>query len=291
MSRSADRAVAAVLRLAVRALRVLPPGVVRPLGSALGEVTWRLDRRHPRVARRNLETAMPELAPAEHRAIARRCFRRQGSLLFDNVHLGGLSPERLCRRLELEGWDNFRRAEEAGRGVLLISGHLGVHELIVHAVPIYKGPVDIVARASGKRPVDDVVGGLRLRHGNRLIPKRGAVWSMLEALRAGGRVAIMPDQRVHPNEGIEVPFFGRPSSTSPFPARVSQRTGAPALPIFGYQVEGGRYRLVARPPIFPRGEGDAETQRLAAAYLAVIEEEIRRRPEEWLWMHERWRRH
>ena len=161
----------------------------------------------------------------------------------------------------------------------------------MHAVPIYKGPVGIVARATGKRRTDAVLGALRERHGNRLIAKRGAVWGMLETLRDGGRVAIMPDQRVHPNEGIEVPFFGRSSFTSPFPARVSQRTGAPALPIFAYQAPGGRYRLLAREPIFPQGRGDDETLRLSAAYLAVIEEEIRRQPEEWLWMHERWRRH
>lgn len=291
MKQAGDRLAAATLELLIAAIQRLPVGAVRRLGAAGGELALRIDRRHPRVARRNLEAALPDLPAAEHRAILRRCFRRQGSLMFDNIRVGRLPPDELCRRLDLEGWEHFRRAEEAGRGVLLISGHLGVHELIAHAVPIYKGPVDIVARATGKRRVDRVLEGLRRRHGNRLIPKRGAVWGMLEALRRGGRVAILPDQRVHPNEGIEVPFFGRASFTSPFPARVSQRTGAPALPIFAYQAPGGRYRLVARPPIFPQGTGEEETRRLAAAYLAVIESEVRRRPEQWLWMHERWRRH
>lgn len=291
MKDAADRATAALLRLVIGGIQTLPVATVRRLGSAAGEIVWRLDRRHPRVALRNLESALPDLALTELRALVRRCFHRQGSLMFDNVRIAKLSPTELCRRLDLVGWENFRRAEEAGRGVLVISGHLGVHELIVHAVPIYKGPVDVVARATGKRRVDAVFGGLRQRHGNRLIAKRGAVWGMLESLRGGGRVAILPDQRIHPNEGIEVPFFGRSSFTSPFPARVSQRTGAPALPIFAYQAAGGRYRLVARPPIFPGGPGNEETHRLSAAYLAVIEAEIRRQPEEWLWMHERWRRH
>lgn len=291
MSDAADRAAAGLLRLLIGALRALPTAVVRRLGDAVGELALRLDPRHPRVALRNLETALPDLAPAEHRAILRRCFRRQGSLMLDTLHLGRFSPEQLCRRLALVGWENFRRAEEAGRGVLLISGHLGIHELVVQAVPIYKGPVAVVFRPTGKPRLDRVLVDLHRRHGNRVIAKRGAVWGMLEALRGGGRAAILPDQRVHPNDGIEVPFFGRPSWTSPFPARVSQRTGAPALPIFGYQAPGGRYRLVARAPIFPGGEGEEETRRLATAYLAAIESEVRRAPAEWLWMHERWRRH
>ena len=291
MKDAADRAAAALLRLVIGGIQALPVAAVRRLGTAAGEMTRRLDRRHPRVALRNLESALPDLLPAEHRALVRRCFRRQGALMFDNIRVAKLPPTELCRRLELVGWEHFRQAEEAGRGVLVISGHIGVHELIVHAVPVYKGPVDVVARATGKSRVDAVLGGLRQRHGNRLIAKRGAVWGMLESLRRGGRVAILPDQRVHPNEGIEVPFFGRSSFTSPFPARVSQRTGAPALPIFAYQAPGGGYRLEVRPPIFPGGAGDGETRRLSAAYLAVIEAEIRRQPEEWLWMHERWRRH
>lgn len=287
----ADRAAAGALRLVMKGVRRLPTSAVRAAGSGLGAVARRVDRRHPRVVLRNLETAFPDLSAEEHRELCAACFRRQGSLALDNLHLGGFDPERLCRRLELEGWENFRQAEEAGRGVLVISGHFGVHELIAHAVPIYKGPLAVVARATGKREVDVVLESVRSGHGNTMIPKRGAVWGMLEALRAGGRVAILPDQRVHPNEGIEVPFFGRPSWTSPFPARVCQRTGAPALPLFAYQAPGGRYRLVARTPIFPRGPGEEETRRLAAAYLEVIEREIRRHPEEWQWMHERWRRH
>jgi len=286
-----DHLAASVLDAFVRGVRALPQSWVRPLGGLLGSLVYRLDARHPRVARRNLETALPELSHSQAEGIARRCFRRQGSLALDNIRLATFDPAEMCRRLDLEGWDNFHQAEAAGRGVLIFSAHLGVHDLLAHAVPLYKGPLDIVARPTGKRRVDTLLADMRKVHGNRLIAKRGAVWGMLEALRRGGRVAILLDQRVHPNEGIEVPFFGRMSWTSPFPARVCQRTGAPALPIFSYQTAGGRYRLVARPPIFPRGEGERETTRLCTAFLAAIEREVRAQPEEWLWMHERWRRH
>ena len=99
MSDVADRAVAGLLRLLVGAIQALPVTTVRRLGSAFGGVFGRLDRCHPRVALRNLETALPDLSTAEHRALVRRCFRRQGSLMFDNVRLGRLSPDELCRRL------------------------------------------------------------------------------------------------------------------------------------------------------------------------------------------------
>jgi KDO2-lipid IV(A) lauroyltransferase len=111
---------------------------------------------------------------------------------------------------------------------------------------------------------------------------------MFRLLERGGRLGLLIDQRVRAAEAIEVPFFGRPALTSPIVARLSRRTGAPVVPVFGEELPGGRYRVEALPPIAPLpGEDDVA---LTRRYLATLEERVRARPELWLWLHDRWKR-
>jgi KDO2-lipid IV(A) lauroyltransferase len=110
----------------------------------------------------------------------------------------------------------------------------------------------------------------------------------METLRDAGIVGILIDQRVQEKEGIAVPFFGRPALTTPVLARLSLRTGAPVLPLALFPEPHGRYRFIAHPPILPQGEGEAAVAELTRQYLAVAEQDIRRHPEQWLWMHRRW---
>ena len=268
----------------------LPLPLARTVGAALGDVARRLDGRHRRVAHRSLDAAFPDMSTAVKSVIIRRCFRHFGSVVADFFHLGRLTPVALCRRLEFENWSLFGEAEAAGRGVLILTAHLGFHELLAPVVALYKGPMHLVARPLRNLALNTRVNGIRSRFGNRLVPKRGAARGLLQAISSGGRAAILIDQRVHPNEGIEVPFFGRPSWTSPLPARISIRTGAPVLPLFAFPLAGGTYRLLAHEPIFPDGSSE-DVGELTTRYLAVIEKEIRARPPQWLWMHDRWRRH
>lgn len=268
----------------------LPLPLARLMGAALGDVARRLDRRHNRVAHRTLEAAFPDLSNAARSDIVRRCFRHFGSVGADFFHLGRLAPVALCRRLELENWNRFRDAEAAGRGVLILTAHFGFHELLAPVVALYKGPMSMVARPLGSAALNARVNLIRTRFGNRLISKRGAARGLLNAVSSGGRAVILIDQRVHPNKGIEVPFFAQPSWTSPLPARISIRTGAPVLPLFAVPLDRGKYRLHTHPPIFP-DDYNADVGELTTRYLAVIEEEINARPAQWLWMHDRWRRH
>ena len=109
---------------------------------------------------------------------------------------------------------------------------------------------------------------------------------------SGSRLGILIDQRVRRDDGILVPFFGRDAVTTPVLARLSMRTGAPVVPIFGFMEAGGRWRIAFREPIGPESESGADEARaaaLTARYLAVVEHEIRQRPAEWLWLHDRWK--
>lgn len=273
-------------------VRALPHRAARRLGRHLGTLAWWLDARHRRVARENLALALPELPAARREAIARECFRHLGSALADAVSSTRLDLVELCRRLTLQGWEHVHEAEGHGRGVFFLSAHLGFWEIAAYPPGIYGGPLHVVGRPLDNPHLDRELERLRGRFGNQAIPKRGAARGTLKAIRGRGRVGILLDQRVQPGEGIDVPFFGKPARTSPLLARLSLRTGAPVVPIFAYPEGAGEYRFVARPPLLPptREADEAAVAALTRRYLEVTEAEIRRHPEQWMWMHRRWKR-
>lgn len=277
------------------AIHLLPHRAARALGHGLGRLGWHLDRRHRRVALDNLSAALPELAAAERRRIARACFRHFGGALVDTLSAHRFDLVELCRRTTLEDWHFLEEArrQAAPRGVFVMTAHFGYWEPAAHALGAWGGPLHVVGRPLDNPRLDRDLTALRRRFGNRLLAKRGAARGMLRAIEAGETVALLVDQRVQPKEGIELPFFGRPAWTTPILARLSLRLGVPVVPGFGYPEPGGRYRVVLRPPIVPpAGARDDEESvaALTARYLAVMEVEIRRRPELWLWMHRRWLR-
>jgi len=277
-------------------VRVLPHRAVRPLGRRLGDLAWLVDLRHRRVALDNVASALPELDAAARRRLVRECFRHFGGAVLDALSSTRFDLVELCRHLTLEGWEHVEEAEAHGRGVFFLSAHLGYWEIAAYPPGIYGGPLHVVGRPLDNPHLDRELVRLRGRYGNELIPKHGAARRMVRAIRDRGRVGILIDQRVPEKDAIEVEFFGRPALTSPLLARLSLRTGAPVVPIFGYAEPRGRYRFVARPPVVAgevvgRADGDAENavHTLTREYLRLTEEEILRAPEQWLWMHRRWR--
>jgi Kdo2-lipid IVA lauroyltransferase/acyltransferase len=286
-------------------VRGLPHRASRPLGAALGRLAHRLDGRHRRLADDNLALAFPAMTPAERRATVARCFRHFGAALCDLISADRFDAVEICRRFTFEGWDHLERAESLGRGVFLLGAHHGLWEISGKPIALYRGPMYTIARPADNPHLERELSGLRARLGYSVIHKHGAARRMLQVLRAGGRIGILPDQRVHEREGILVPFFGQPALTTPILARLSRRHDTPVVPVFAYPQPGSRYHLVVRPPIFPGSEdggGDsngngrrpgredegAAVAALTRRYLEVIEDEIRAHPSMWLWMHRRW---
>jgi len=275
-------------------IRALPHAAARPLGAALGSLACRLDRRHRQVAAANLVLAFPGLGAHERRRLVAACFRHFGAALFDLVSSVRFDAVELCHRFTYEGWEHLDRAERLGRGVFLLGAHHGCWEISGRPIGLYRGVIHTVARPADNPWLDRELVRMRERIGYAVIPKRGAARRMLQVVRAGGRVGILPDQRVQEREGILVPFFGHPALTTPILARLSRRDGCPVVPVFAYPEPGGRYRLVIRPPIMPDEEQGKDEEAAVAAltrrYLEVIEGEIRDHPHMWLWMHRRWDR-
>lgn len=266
------------------------------IGALAGALFFIAAASRRRVTRRNLSLAFPNRAANELEPLARGSFRHFGASIFESFSLACLSAEDICRLLSFEDWQHFAEAESENRGVIVLTAHLGVHELVGSVVALYRGPMHVVARPFSNAAVDKRVRKSRERFGNRSLPKRHAARGMLRALDRRERVAILVDQRVHPFQGVQVPFFGRSSWTSPLPAQVSLRSGAPVLPLFAYRLPGGCYRIVAHAPIRPTSTSHSkpaasEVEALTARYAKVTEVAIRRELDQWLWMHDRWRRH
>ncbi|HVR10263.1 MAG TPA: lysophospholipid acyltransferase family protein [Thermoanaerobaculia bacterium] len=300
-------------------IRALPHAAARPLGAGLGRLAHRLDRRHRLVATANLALAFPTVAAGERRRLVAACFRHFGAALFDLISSERFDAVELCRRFSYEGWEHLDRAERLGRGVFLLGAHHGCWEISGRPIGLYRGVIHTVARPADNPHLDRELSRLRRGLGYAVIAKRGAARRMLQVVRAGGRVGILPDQRVQEREGILVPFFGHPALTTPVLARLSIRDRCPVVPVFAYPEPGGRYRLVIRAPILPPSAEasaaldletgaaiDVETSAAAGAqagagredavvalthrYHEAIEREIRDHPEMWLWMHRRWDR-
>jgi KDO2-lipid IV(A) lauroyltransferase len=279
-------------------VRLLPHPASRTLGGALGALAGRLDRRRLRTADANLAAAFPERSADERRRITRACFRHFGASFCDALSSLRFDGPELLSRLEFVGWENFARATELGnlkgegKGTIVLGSHFGNWEVVPAAIALTVGPMSSVGRRADNPHFERVIQRLRTRYGNLALDKRGAVREMFRLLDRGGRLGLLIDQRVRAEEGIEVPFFGRPALTSPIVARLSQRTGAAVVPVFGEELPGGRYRVEALPPIppTPPGEAGGDDLTVTRRYLAILEERVRERPELWLWLHDRWKR-
>lgn len=277
-------------------LRIVPHPTARKLGRGLGALGWHVLGSRRRVALDNLRLALPELGEAERQRIARESLRHLGAAFCDPLSALRFDAVEFCRRLTLEGWEHLQEAEERGQGVFIMSAHLGMWEAAAQPVALYAGGMDVVGRPLDNPHLDHDLVALRTRFGNRLLSKRGAARGMLKALRGGGKVGILIDQRARPADAVEVPFFGHPALTSSVLARLALRTGAAVVPIFGYGEPDGRYRVVLRPPVLPpepknlpASEEEAVIA-LTQRYMEVVEAEIRRDPAQWMWLHKRWKR-
>ncbi|HSM14037.1 MAG TPA: lysophospholipid acyltransferase family protein [Thermoanaerobaculia bacterium] len=274
----------------LRLLRALPHGASRALGAGLGGLAHALDGHRRRVALGNLAQALPELPAGERARIARGSFRSIGAAFCDALSAARFDRVELCRRVTLVGLEHLAAAEAPGRGVVLLTAHYGTWEIAPQAVSQARGPLAVVGRPADNPHVDREIRALRERFGNRMLDKRGSVRELFRILRGGGRVGLLIDQRVRPEEGIDVPFFGRPALTSPIVARLALRTRAPIVLVFAEPEPEGRYRVEIHPAIEPEGpDDDAATYELTRRCLEACERVIRARPERWLWAHRRWR--
>ncbi len=270
---------------------LIPRRLLLPIGCAAARLYRRFDSRHRDVAMQNLQLVCgPRLDPRRARQIVRGCWCHFGRVTLDTLAFYRMSPERMRRLVSYEGLEHIRAAYAKGKGVLLFSGHFGHWELTALMQGYLDLPLALVARPLDNPQLERMLAGLRQCSGNRVVHKRNAVREMLRALREGAGVAIVIDQDAGA-EGVFVPFFGRPASTTPTLALLALRTGAPIVPSFSVPLPDGTYRIVYEPEVEfdPSGDRDRDVLELTARCTAMIERWVRQFPELWLWMHRRWK--
>lgn len=273
-------------------LQWVPLGAARAAGRALGALFWRLSPRHRRIALANLEVALGATLPVARRAaIARASFAHLGAIIGDATHFRDHLRRPTERLAVYEGVEHLLSAAAAGRGVLVFSGHFGHWEMVALLQHRLGVPMTMVVSPLVNRRWDRFITRLRSAPGNTILSKRNAARPILKALRDGKAIAILIDQNVRGEGGLFVDFFGRPASTTPALATLAFRSGAPIVPVFSWFRPDGRLQVSYRPPITAvrRGAIEDDVRDLTRACTGLLEEEIRRRPECWLWMHDRWR--
>jgi KDO2-lipid IV(A) lauroyltransferase len=268
----------------------------RPLARRTAEgIAWILYYLRPplrRAAVVNLQLAFPDWGETQRRRIIRGMVRNLGRMAAEFAHFPDLSPQNIGQLVVLDGFEHFQDAHQRGKGVIFLTGHMSAWELAPFAQALYGNPLSFLARAIENPRVDALVNRYRCLSGNQPIEKNNAARAMLRVLHGGGTVGVLADQNTSLDEGIFADFFGIPAATTTGLARIARRTDAAVVPGFLIWDNSMRkYRLRFEPAVaLQRTEDEeADIRENTARFNRVIENYIRAHPEQWLWVHKRWK--
>jgi Kdo2-lipid IVA lauroyltransferase/acyltransferase len=267
---------------------MLPLGVARGIGAALGRLAWHVARRERRIALKNIRQAFPEWSEGRLREVIRGMFRHLGLSLFEILWLPNLDAVTLPRTTIVEGLDRLLPHIDAGRGVVVFTAHCGNWEWLASVVGLTGRPLSVLQRERNEAELNQFITDLRKRFGVRTIDRgsTGSARELMQILRRGGILGLLIDQNIR-TESVKVPFFGTPALTPIGPAKLAIRTGA--LVTCGFierRADGVQVIRLQEPREISREDDPIE---LTARMTREIEEQIRRVPEQWVWFHERWR--
>jgi Kdo2-lipid IVA lauroyltransferase/acyltransferase len=280
------------VRLLAAFIGALPRTWARGIGITMGMLAYALHPRLRRVGMRNLELAFPEKNRTEKKQILRGVYVNLGRQLAEFCLFPRYTPENVSEVAVYDGFENFAAADSRGKGVVFLTAHLGGWEVSSFAHSLYGHPMDIVMRPLDNPYVDAMVDRYRTLHGNRTFAKQDFARGLLTALRQGETVGILMDTNMTPPQGAFVDFFGIPACTATGLARVALHTEAAVLPAFGvWDQHLGKYKICFEPALTLVRTGDDEADALAntAMFTKVIERFVAKYPDQWLWVHRRWK--
>ena len=265
----------------------VPRTVALRFGRGLGRLGWALSRRDRQRSFDHLAIAFPELPAKERERIARESFLYQGMNVAELLHLLGRDADEILPHIEFAGWENVEAARASGRPILILTGHCGSWELLAIALRARGMPPAGVARPLEDAKLQELLVKLRGHLGATTIARGtpGAARQLLGVLRRGGTLVMLIDQDTRV-DGVWVPFFGRPAFTPVGAAEIALRQKAEVVPAFFERRPDGGHLVRFHPPLSLPDDPQAAT----ALMTEKIEEQVRRRPEQWVWWHKRWRR-
>lgn len=269
----------------------LSPNAAGRIGMAIGDIGRILDSRHRKVARQNLRMAFGESKSDEEIDwIIKGVFRNIGQMAIEFFQIPALTYEKGIKFITPEYRDRLDNCLEAGKGVVLLASHFGNWELMATAGAIAGYKISAVARPLDDPDMDEIVRGVRESSGLKIVGRRTSALSIVRKLRHNEIVGILADQNTR-KQNVFVDFFGVKAATTPGPAALALRTGAALVPAFMLREGPGRHRLIIEEPIEPVRTGDMEADTIATTQKCVdiLEQFVRKYPEQWFWVHRRWR--
>jgi len=276
----------------VHLLGLPPRKMARPIGAWIGAAAFRVLARLRSVGRQNLKLAYPEMTAEEQDRVLRGVYKHLGWQMAEFCQMRKYTPENTRGFLRYEGLENYLAAKDEGKGVLVLTGHLGAWELSSFYHSLMGHPMSMVIRRLDNPGVDRLVNEIRCMHGNKVLHKDDFARGLLASMRRGETVGILMDTNMTPPQGVFVDFFGHEACTAAGMARVALKTGAAVLPGFVlWEPAEKKYVLHfgKRIELVDTGDADADMVTNTAIFAKVTEEYIRRYPDQWLWVHRRWK--
>ena len=256
-----------------------------------GKILFNVDRKHRKIALDNLIYAFGhEKQFQEIEEIARQVFINLVKIVFEIAWSLHLKESQFKEHFKIDGYHNIKNAYEKGKGVLVLTAHFGNWELLTIIAKMIKFPINIVVRPLDFKPLDHFIFNLRTRYGGKIIPKERSIHAIIKSLNRGEMVALLMDQNVDWYEGVFVDFMGHRACTSKGLALFALKTEAPVVPVFMIREKSGlRAEFGSEIVTVKTGDRQKDIETNTQEYNRVIENFVRRYPEQWFWIHQRWK--
>ncbi len=273
------------------AFRAIPTRMRKAFFKAMMILFYHVSEKNRLVVLHNLTLAFPEKDMPELKEIARGCYRHLGIVAAEFFDILSMKRDNLSRWVELEGLENYEKAHAKNKGIIFFTGHFGNWEFLPAVFAILYQPIHIVYRAMDDPLMREMVDRVRSNFGTRLVPKGGAARKLIRLLARNECVGILVDQNTAWQEGVFVNFFGKPACTTTGLAAIALQTGAPVLPGFTCRMKNGKYRFIVgeEVPITQTGDYARDILENTQRVTDVVEDMIREAPEQWFWLHQRWK--
>ncbi len=271
---------------------LLPVKIALLIGEWLGEMMYRLMNHRRAIGQKNLTIAFGhDISDLEKERILRSTFRNFGKLFVEVLHFPRMGNNYICKKVSILGKDNYIEAQNSGKGVLVLAAHFGNWEMASYAQSMVDAPINIVARPLDNPFLNGVVTKLRTMHGNKLLSTKDGLKQIIKALKNRETVAILMDQNTVRDQGIFVNFFGEPACTIPVIAVLALRYDVPVIPAFLVRTGYDTHTMHIEPEIsiLRTREALKDIRLNTANFNKIIEKFIRKYPEQWFWIHNRWK--
>lgn len=271
-------------------IRTLPRPVALRFGRRIGSLSrWFLPERR-KLAEDNVSQAFPDWPPQQVTALVKRNFEQLGMCAVDSLRLDLLPLDKPEEYFEMRGVEHLREAQDLGRGVILLTGHLGFWEAGNYLFPALGVPLDTIAKPLKNRLTDAYFYRIRTFFGADIINSRKGARQILKSLQSGRAIGLLLDQHISPPGSVPVDFFGRKAYVTTAITNMAMKYRIPIVPTFCLRRPDNRYDVWIEPLVLLEGEGEAALAENTQYLTSIIEQAIRQDPGQWFWMHKRWRK-